>query len=91
MCSVLTRLFATGTRYARRELATQRVGSLREEEPIMLMTELPRSNSSDEPAACFPTDAEIEIAEQLRHQLEERYLGPSAADAPLREQARESH
>ena len=27
----------------------------------------------------FASDAEIKLAEQLRHQLEERYLAPSAA------------
>ena len=36
-----------------------------------------------DPPASFATDAEIEIAEQLRYQLEERYLGPSAPYSPL--------
>jgi hypothetical protein len=35
-----------------------------------------------EPAPRFASDAEIKLAEQLRHQLEERYLGPSAAPSP---------
>lgn len=32
-----------------------------------------------EPAPRFASDAEIKLAEQLRHQLEERYLGSGAA------------
>jgi hypothetical protein len=36
-----------------------------------------------DPPASFATDAEIEIAEQLRYQLEERYLGSSAPYSPL--------
>jgi len=36
------------------------------------------SDTSVEPTPDFATDAEIELAERLRHQLEERYLGPSA-------------
>ena len=36
-----------------------------------------------EPTPRFASDAEIKLAEQLRYQLEERYLGPSAARSPL--------
>jgi len=31
--------------------------------------------SFDEPAPCFATEAEIDVADRLRHLLEERYLG----------------
>jgi hypothetical protein len=44
-------------------------------------------NASVEPAPSFASDAEIELAEQLRHQLEERYLGPFAAPLPLQERS----
>ena len=36
-----------------------------------------------DPPANFATDAEIEIADQLRHQIEERYLAPSEPSSPL--------
>ena len=36
-------------------------------------------NYGDDPAPSFATDAEIEMAERLRHQLEERYLNPPSA------------
>ena len=39
----------------------------------------PDNHDTDvDPAPTFATDAEIQIADQLRHQLEERYLAPSA-------------
>ena len=57
----------------------------------MLKIELYNHSSSGEPAASFATDAEIEIADQLRHQLEERYLGHSAAPPPLQERSGEVH
>lgn len=41
------------------------------------------NNTYSDPAASFATDAEIEIADQLRHQLEERYLTPSVGSSPL--------
>jgi hypothetical protein len=31
-----------------------------------------------EPAPTYPTNADIEFAEKLRRELEERYFGPSA-------------
>jgi hypothetical protein len=49
----------------------------------MLKIELYNRDSSSEPAVSFATDAEIEIADRLRHQLEERYLAPSAPPSPL--------
>jgi hypothetical protein len=53
-------------------------------EHIMVKTELYNDDNIDDPPASFATDAEIEIADQLRRQLEERYLGPAAQDSPLR-------
>ncbi len=57
----------------------------------MLKIELYNRDSSGEPAASFATDAEIEIADQLRRQLEERYLAPSAPSSPLQGRSREHH
>jgi hypothetical protein len=45
----------------------------------MLKTQLPSYDAGFEPAPRFASDAEIELAEQLRRQLEERYFGASAA------------
>ena len=53
--------------------------------------QLHNHDASDEPAPSFPSVAEIELAEQLRHQLEERYLGPSASPPPLQERSGEVH
>jgi hypothetical protein len=50
----------------------------------MLKIELHNHDANGDPAPSFATDAEIEIAEKLRHQLEERYLAPSAPYAALR-------
>lgn len=55
----------------------------------MLKIELYNGDSSGEPAASFATDAEIALAEQLRHQLEERYLAPSVPASPLQERSGE--
>ena len=49
----------------------------------MFKIELYNHDDIGGPPASFATDAEIEIADQLRHQLEERYLGPSAPYSPL--------
>jgi hypothetical protein len=46
--------------------------------------------TGEEPAPSFPSDAEIKLAEQLRHQLEERYLGPSAP-SPARQPSDKPH
>ena len=35
----------------------------------------PLDRGAAEPAPTFASDAEIKLAEQLRHQLEQRYLG----------------
>jgi len=56
---------------------------------VMLKIQLHNHDASAEPAPSFASDAEIELAEQLRHQLEERYLGVSAAPPPLQERSGE--
>jgi len=57
----------------------------------MLKIELYNHGSSGEPAPSFATDAEIEIADRLRHQLEERYLAPSAPSSPSQARSGEGH
>jgi len=57
----------------------------------MLKIESHHHDTGVEPAPRFPSDAEIALAEQLRHQLEERYLGPAAAPSPLPAQSSEGH
>jgi len=42
-----------------------------------------KPESNDDPPAAFPSDAEIEIADQLRHRLEERYLPRPETSPPL--------
>ena len=49
----------------------------------MLKIELHNQGTNADPVPCFTTNAEIELAEQLRHQLEERWLAPSAPPQPL--------
>jgi hypothetical protein len=44
-----------------------------------------------EPAPLYASDAEIELAQRLRHQLEERYLGPSEAPSSLRDRKGDNH
>src|SRR5881392_3243095 len=53
---------------------------------VMPKIESQEQDASVEPAPRFPSDAEVALAEQLRHQLEERLLGPSAAPPPLLKQ-----
>ena len=55
----------------------------------MADTREPNAAPLDEPAPCFATDAEIEVAERLRHQLEARYLHPD--EAPPGVQSSEGH
>lgn len=43
--------------------------------PIMLNIELHYDESGSEPAPKYATEAEITFAEQLRRQIEERYVG----------------
>ena len=42
-------------------------------------------------APAFASDAEIKLAEQLRRQLEEQYLGLSAAPTPSRSPTKQGH
>jgi hypothetical protein len=49
----------------------------------MRKIELHNHGTNGDPVPSFPTSAEIEIAEELRHRLEERWLAPSAPPAPL--------
>jgi len=51
--------------------------------------QLHNRDASVEPTPRFASDAEIRLADQLRYQLEERYLGPSAARSPLQAQSGE--
>lgn len=44
----------------------------------MLIAKLNWYGTGADPAPSFPTDTEIEIAEQLRQRLEERYLARPA-------------
>ena len=55
-----------------------RVRSCQQKVSVMLKVELYNRDTNGDRAACFPTATEIEIAERLRHQLEERYLAPTA-------------
>jgi hypothetical protein len=68
--------------------------SFPQKELVMLKTELHNRDTGGEPAARFATDAEIEIADRLRHQLEERYLArtaPSAPASPSQKRSSEGH
>jgi hypothetical protein len=56
----------------------------------MVKVQLHNPDTGGEPAPSFPSDAEIKLAEKLRHQLEERYLGP-AAPSPSRPPSDKSH
>jgi hypothetical protein len=53
--------------------------------------QLHNPETSVEPVPRFPSDAEVALAEQLRHQLEERYLGPPAAPSPVQARSDEGH
>jgi len=57
----------------------------------MLKIELYNHDDIGDPPASFATDAEIEIADQLRHQLEERYLGSSAPYSPSQVRSGKDH
>jgi hypothetical protein len=57
----------------------------------MLKTQLHNHHTSVEPTPRFASEAEIRLAEQLRHELEERYFGPSATPSPLQTRPGEGH
>lgn len=48
-------------------------------------------DTNGDPAPAFATDAEIEMAERLRHQLEEQRVAPPAAPPPPRARASDGH
>ena len=49
----------------------------------MLKVELHNHDADGDAAPCFATSPQIEIAEQLRHQLEKRLLASSTPPRPL--------
>ena len=49
----------------------------------MLKFELYNDDTIGDPPGSVATDAEIEITDQLRYRLEERYLGSSSPHSPL--------
>ena len=51
---------------------------------IMLEIEPYKGDTDGDPVAAYTTEAEIAIADRLRHRLEERYLAPSAPSLPAR-------
>jgi hypothetical protein len=57
----------------------------------MLKTQLHNHDTGVEPTPSFASDAEIRLAEQLRHQLEERYFGPPATPSPSQTPPGEDH
>ena len=57
----------------------------------MVKIELHYYDTGVEPAPRFATDAEIALAEKLRHQLEERYFGSSGAHSPSQPRSDEIH
>jgi len=54
--------------------------SFPQKEAVMIKTAL--YNRDADPVISFATVAEIEFADQLRHQIEERYLARSAPSSP---------
>ena len=57
----------------------------------MLEPELYNQDTYGDPAVAYTTEAEIAIADQLRHRLEELYFPPSASSPPSRMRSGESH
>ena len=57
----------------------------------MLEIEPYNHETNGDPAAAYTTEAEIAIADELRHRLEERYFPPSAPSVPSRMRSSESH
>lgn len=57
----------------------------------MLKIELHNDDANGDPAPSFASDAEIQIAEQLRHQLEEQRLAKSAGSPPSPSSSSEGH
>ena len=57
----------------------------------MVKIELRNYDTGGDPEPCFATDAEIALADRLRHQLEERYFGSLAAYSPMQDHSKEIH
>jgi hypothetical protein len=57
----------------------------------MLKIAMSDSPVGSEPSPQFATEAEVAFAQWLRHQLEQRYLGQSAADDDFARSAGEIH
>jgi hypothetical protein len=57
----------------------------------MVETELYKDDAYSDPAAAYATDAEVAIADLLRHRLEELYFSSSTPSLPARVHASESH
>ena len=72
-----------GTQYATTRTADQWARTFQQTGATMLKTEVDNPAASADPPATFASDAEIEIADQLRRQLEERYLARSETQPPL--------
>jgi len=64
---------------------------LRSKEFDVLKTEPNNQDIHGDPPARFATDAEIKIADQLRRQIEERYLALSATSSPLLARSGQPH
>lgn len=58
---------------------------------MMRKNQSPAHDANVEPAPRYASDADIELAQQLRHQLEERYLDPSEVPSPLRDRKGDNH
>ena len=58
---------------------------------MMRKNQLPDHDASAEPTPLYASDADIELAQLLRHQLEERYLGPAEAPSPMRYRKGDNH
>ena len=58
---------------------------------MMRKNQLPDREASVEHAPLYASDADIELAQRLRRQLEQRYLGPSEAPSPLRYRKGDNH
>jgi hypothetical protein len=57
----------------------------------MLKIEISDSHVGSDPSPQFATDAEVAFAQWLRHQLEQRYLGESAAGSEHAPKAADIH
>ena len=57
----------------------------------MVKIQLRNYDATGEPAPMYATDADYALAEKLRHQLEERYFGASAAQSLMPARSGEVH